>query len=65
MSTEKKPLEKEEIVNGDERISNNQPEQENESDNLNEEADADNATIDPASDDDTGGTTPPGNKPRG
>ena len=64
MSNENKPLKKEGIVNDDENISNVQPEPETEPENLTEETDADSATDDPATDDDTGGTTP-NNKPRG
>lgn len=64
MSTENKPLEKEEIVNGDENVSNVQPEQETESESIDKETNTENETFDPAGDDDTGGSSP-SNKPRG
>ena len=52
-----KPLQKEEIINDDENL-NIEPELET------EETQSDEEFTDPA-DDDTGGNTPPANKPRG
>lgn len=65
MSNENKPLEKEEIVNGDESTLNTQPETETESENLSEESDTNNATDDSEDGGDTGGSNPPPEKERG